>query len=153
MATIFHQLTDDWNADPNVPDPTVEIDGPSVILRFWLNSFLFERFAERDWGQIVFENCWRYRLGGTNDEGWYRDQCRFSKMAPQWGEFYEIEGDLLLDATPPDQFGQRKPLVWTTVSDSPISGSRHFLFYFRDQTFECDASDWTLTFHSEERPR
>ena len=36
-------------------------------------------------------------IGPTGDEGWFRGQCRFSKLAPAWGEFYEIQGDLLLD--------------------------------------------------------
>ena len=152
MATTFHQLTTDWNADPNVPDPSVEVTGGSIILRFWLNCWRFERFNEGDWGQIVFEDCSRYRLGRTNDEGWYMGQCRFSGKAPEWGEFFEIEGDLLLDVMPPDRFGDKKPLEWTTVSDLPPSGSRHFLFYFRDETFECDATNWMLTFHSEKRP-
>jgi hypothetical protein len=44
----------------------------------------------------------RYRLGNTNDEGWYRGQCRFSKLAPAWGEFYEVEGDPLMDKAPDD---------------------------------------------------
>jgi hypothetical protein len=35
------------------------------------------------------------------------------------------------------------PADWIEVG--VISDSlRHFLFYFRDETFECDASDWSL---------
>jgi hypothetical protein len=30
-------------------------------------------------------------LGRTNDEGWYLGQCRFSKVAPTWGEFYHVQ--------------------------------------------------------------
>jgi hypothetical protein len=43
-----------------------------------------------------------YRLGGTNDEGWYVGQCRFSKVAPAWGEFYEVDGDLKLESSSDD---------------------------------------------------
>jgi len=136
MPTIFKTLSNEWNAEPNAPNPIVEADGSKIVLSFGLNSFKYPRFRETDRGKIVFNDCWRYRLGPTNDEGWYLGQCRFSREAPKWGEFYEIEGDLLLDDP---------SLVWKVTSTSPTRGSRHFLFYFRDSTFECDALNWTLT--------
>ncbi len=69
-------------------------------------------------------------------EGWYRGQCRFSGIAPEWGEFYEVEGDLLLAQEPND---------WKAgLAKEPRQGSRHFLFYMRDETFECDAIDWRV---------
>ena len=61
-------------------------------------------------------------------------QCRFSKVAPAWGEFYEVFGDLRLERCPSD---------WHEVGRPQPSG-RHFLFYLRDSTFECDADDWSL---------
>lgn len=76
-------------------------------------------------------NCSRYRLGATNDEGWYRGQCRYSNVAPEWGEFYEIEG--------PDPH-MMDPIDWMTAS-GVANPARHFLFYFRDNTFECIAAD------------
>ncbi len=114
------------------------------MLNFDMNCFRYPEFAPEDWGQIVFTDCWRYRLGATNDEGWYRGQCRFSHRAPEWGKFFEIEGDLLLNDP---------SITWNEIATHPPLGSRHFLFYFRDQTFECDASNWTLTVHSSPRPR
>jgi hypothetical protein len=86
-------------------------------------------------GKIVltFKNCKRYRLGRTNDEGWYRGQCRFSGVAPAWGEFYEVPGDLKLGALK-DPWVELKP---GTDKDS------HFVFYFRDETFECDAESYS----------
>jgi hypothetical protein len=74
-------------------------------------------------------------LGATNDEGWYRGQCRFSRLAPSWGEFYEVAGDLLLSKCPND---------WRYVSQEPGRALRHFLFYLRDETFECDARAYAL---------
>jgi len=75
----------------------------------------------------------QYRLGPTNDEGWYLGQCRYSGSAPSWGEFYELNGDdPLLD----------RPSDWIKTNSSP-SSNRHFLFYFRDGTFECIAADWS----------
>jgi hypothetical protein len=131
--TTFKKLNSDWNAEPNAPDPRVRVADRTLYLTFVLNSFQFP-FEEGSVGELVFHNCWRYRLGPTNDEGWYSAQCRFSQLAPAWGEFYEVEGDLLLG----------HQLSWTSLGP-PSPSSRHFLFYLRDETFECDADDWSFT--------
>ncbi len=72
----------------------------------------------------------------TNDEGWWKKQCRFSLSAPDWGEFYEVERDLRSEWLPADS--------WQLLGPSAVAHSRHFLFYFRDQTFECDAASWNF---------
>jgi len=132
--TTFRQLNEGWNAEPNAPAPRVTVEGQDVVVSFFMNPFQFPQFKQEDVGRLRFSSCGRYRLGPTNDEGWYLGQCRFSKAAPRWGEFYEVAGDLRLRQCPDD---------WVVVS--PVQGSaRHFLFYFRDQTFECDAADWTF---------
>jgi hypothetical protein len=130
MSTRFVKLNDGWNAEPNAPTPAVSRSNNDVVLEFLLNPHQFKEFSEGDRGQLVFRNCWRYRLGGTNDEGWYRGQCRFSKVAPEWGEFYEVQGDLKLESSPDD---------WVVLSPEPQAPEKHFLFYLRDETFECDA--------------
>ena len=135
MSTRFQKLNKDWNAEPNAPDPRITVENRSVVLRFVLNSQQYPQFAPDQEAELVFNECWRYRLGRTNDEGWYRGQCRFSKLAPEWGEFYEIEGDLLLDY---------EELRWKPGPSQPYAGTRHFLFYLRDETFECDADTWML---------
>ena len=125
----FTRLNDGWNAEPNAPGPNVVEDGDDVVLRFFLNAFQFPEFKEGDLGILRFSDCSRYRLGPTNDEGWYRGQCRFSKRAPAWGEFYLATGDSnLLDA----------PEDWRYLAP-PRGEVKHFLFYFRDNTFECVA--------------
>jgi hypothetical protein len=83
---------------------------------------------------LTFSDCWRYRLDRTNDEGWWRGQCRFSRRAPDWGEFYEVAGDLRLERLPID--------AWTVIGEQATETTRHFLFYFKDETFECDALGW-----------
>src|SRR5262252_4184855 len=93
MSTFFIKLNDNWNAEPNAPTPSVSRSGNDVFLEFRLNPCPFNQFSQGDRGGLVFRNCWRYRLGKTNDEGWYLGQCRFSKVAPAWGEFYEVQGD------------------------------------------------------------
>lgn len=132
MTTTFRRLNDNWNAEPNAPQPAVRAEGRDLVLTFRVNSFQFPAFGPDDIGVLRFPGCRRYRLGPTNDEGWYRGQCRFSRVAPAWGEFYEVTGDLRLDDCPQD---------WVNVSAND-DGPRHFLFYFRDQTFECDAAGW-----------
>lgn len=132
--TTFLQLNVGWNAEPNAPDPCVVVDDRDVVVTFLMNPFQFPEFTVEDVGRLRFHSCSRYRLGSTNDEGWYRGQCRFSNIAPSWGEFYEVSGDLRLTECPAD---------WVEVDVTSV-GLRHYLFYFRDETFECDASEWSL---------
>src|SRR4051794_1228603 len=93
MTLTFRQLNLGWNAEPNAPEPQVEVEATNIILRFYINPFQFKEFKQDELAYLRFVNCTRYRLGPTNDEGWYLGQCRFSKIAPKWGEFYEISGD------------------------------------------------------------
>ena len=135
MTTEFINLNSDWNAEPNSPREKMAIQGSDIILSFFMNPHQFPQFNQGQSGRLRFTNCWRYRLGGTNDHGWYLGHCRFSRIAPSWGEFYEVRGDLRLDEDPEG---------WILVG-ATRSTSRHFLFYLRDDTFECDADDGLLT--------
>jgi hypothetical protein len=143
MVTHFAKLNTDWNAEPNAPDPRVTAEAGEVVLEFTANPFQFPRFAEGQVLRLRFKGATRYRLGPTNDEGWTRGQCRFSGEAPAWGDFYEVSGDLRLDRCPQD---------WVAVSNTPGPARRHFLFYLRDQTFECTAADWRLDITEARRP-
>lgn len=135
MSTTFTKLNIDWNAEPNAPNPQVRLCERDVVLAFFLNPFLYPQFNEEAFGQLRFRNCWRYRLGSVNDEGWHRGQCRFSKLAPAWGEFYEVSGELLLEKCADD---------WVQVGPK-TDAQKHFLFYFRDGEFECDAESWSFS--------
>ncbi|MGZ0190219.1 MAG: hypothetical protein ACKVH0_19830 [Alphaproteobacteria bacterium] len=127
----FRKYNNDWNADPNVPEPKITVTNSIVKLSFFLNSFSYDaQYGEE--GHLIFKHCSLWRLGATNDHGWYAGECRYSKSAPNWGEFYELLGE---DS---EQFN---PIDWRELS-SATSEQRHFLFYFRDETFECFASDW-----------
>ncbi len=133
MSNFVH-LNHGWNADPNAADPRVEHDGDDAVLSFALNAFEFEAFAKGDMGYLRFHDCSRYRFTHVNDEGWYRGQCRFSGLAPRWGEFYEVTGDFKDTAN---------DIVWTFHA-AAAEGQRNFLFYFKDNTFECSARDWSF---------
>jgi len=128
---IFKKLNDGWNAEPNAPEPDVGVRDNSVRLKFFLNPWAYVA-DEDEKGCLTFRECSMWRLGETNDEGWYAGQCRYSKAAPTWGEFYELLGE-------DDQ--QLKPSDWHELAPLTLR-QRHFLFYFRDETFECFAMDW-----------
>lgn len=132
MHISFERLSIDWNAEPNAPEPRIKASGCDILLEFYLNAFRFKLFSEEEIGILRFSNCSRYRLGSPNDEGWYQGQCRYSKLAPEWGEFYEIQGDDPLRDLPTD---------WHSLSLEKNT-SRHFLFYLRDHTFEAIAESW-----------
>jgi hypothetical protein len=129
MQISFLQLNAGWNAEPNAPEPVVEVQGEDLLLSFYVNAFQYPEFEEEETAILRFVHCTRYRLGSTNDEGWYRGQCRFSKLAPAWGEFYLVQGEGALLEAPQD---------WKVVG-LPSGQGQHFLFYFRDNTFECVA--------------
>ena len=132
----FTHLNADWNAEPNAPYLQVEQDDALLVARFKPNPFLHPRFEGVPQISVKFESCERYRVTNINDHGWYKGQCRFSGLAPAWGEFYEISGDTRddLDATP-----------WITMNGL---GTKHFHFYFRDQALEVKALDWSMQTNS-----
>ncbi len=132
----FVRLNEGWNAEPNSPEPSVLVSGPDVSVTFYVNTFQFPEFSEGTKATLRFKNCQRFRDGPTNDEGWYMGHCRFSRLAPAWGEFYAVSGDSALLSAPSD---------WVVNADAPNTGlATHYLFYFKDETFECLADDWTL---------
>lgn len=133
--TRFERLNLGWDAEPNVPEPVIKFDNSQLELTFFLNWQIYRDVAELDRGCLTFAHCWRYRLGSTNDEGWYRRQCRFSLLAPEWGLFYEVTGNL----------GIEHAEGWVTLDQCRNQlQSHHYLFYFRDETFECDAQSWSF---------
>jgi hypothetical protein len=132
VPTYFRKLNDGWDAEPNVPEPHVWFNDVVSTLTFFLSPYSQTDVRQYDRGEISFPNCWRYRLGAPNNEGWYRGQCRFRCLAPDWGDFYEVGGDLL-DNGAKD---------WVLLKSTPSEPAHHYLFYFKDETFECDASDW-----------
>ena len=130
----FRHLNDAWNAEPNDPAPDVQVSGSDVTLRFKLNPWAYEA-SPTESGVLTFCGCSKWRLGSPNDEGWFAGQCRYSSIAPAWGEFYEILGLDPLAHTPTD---------WRATNQTD-TGKRHFLFYLHNETFECFADEWTFS--------
>lgn len=130
----FIRLNQGWNAEPVCPAPEFWTQDGTLHMRLILNHYAFPAFQKDDQGILRFGNCSRYRLGETNDEGWYQNQCRYRQAAPDWGEFYELTGPDPLRDQPDD---------WITLTPD-ADAMRHFLFYMKDETFECMASDWSF---------
>lgn len=128
----FTRLNEDWNADPNDVGLKIEQKGQSLLAHMRPNPYAYREFEKIPKITVNFEDCAKFRVTPVNDHGWYGGQCRFSALAPSWGEFYEISGNTRdnIDPTP-----------WITMEGS---GSRHFHFYLRDETLEVKARDWSM---------
>ncbi|UWQ58169.1 hypothetical protein K3722_17040 [Leisingera caerulea] len=131
-AVGFRQLNKGWNADPNAPGPRLRTGGSTLYLTVVPNRFQFAGYEDFESLELSFKDCSGYRLTSVNDHAWYSGQCRFSGIAPAWGEFYEISGETrdTLESEP-----------WIPASGT---GNRHFHFYLRDGTLEVKAGDWNL---------
>jgi len=132
MAISFVHLNKDWNAEPNAPEEEIlQSTSEELVLEFTANSWAYPGFDEDQRVTLVFSFPKKYRLGPTNDEGWYSGKCRFKKLARKWGEFYQVIGNSNEVADAKD---------WVTISKA--GGSDLFLFYLRDSTFECHAHSY-----------
>ena len=137
MDSEFEQLNKEWNAEPNAPEVSISVSGNNVEVTFFLNAFQFANFNEQDTAKLVFHDCLQYRYGSLNDEGFYIfNQSRFKKLGIKWGEFYLVHNSDWEDVFPD----------CVHVSDQQHDGLKHYLFYFRDGTFECIARDYDLFF-------
>ncbi|MCL2860736.1 MAG: hypothetical protein FWF46_09440 [Oscillospiraceae bacterium] len=130
----FIKLNENWNAEPGAPGEEIEVNNPNVKLSFYLNTYIYDGFNEKDRGILEFQNCFQFSYGGPNDEGFYsHGQSRYKKYGIKWGEFYLVEDS-----------------DWETISYAKIYVNRkldsnklnHYLFYLKDGTFECFAENY-----------
>ena len=135
----YIQITTNWNADPVLPKIELTIDRTDLIMDIYLNHYVFDNFKKGDKVKIRFKDCTLYSLNTCNDEGYYYGQYRTNPNELPWGEFYEIICGL--DRNMPN------PIV-EIVNDN--SNKKHFIFFFKDETFECLASDYELEFYNEQ---
>jgi hypothetical protein len=134
----YIQITTEWNADPVSPEIELNVDGTDLIMDIFLNHYVFDNFKKGDKAKIRFKNCAKYSLNTCNDEGYYYGQYRTNPNELPWGEFYEIKSGL--DRNMPN------PIVHITKDSS---GKKHFIFFFKDETFECLALEYELKFYNE----
>ncbi len=129
---IFTRLNEDWNAHPNDPCLWFEQRGQTLLARMKPNPYAYRPYEKIAEITLNFSGCAKYRVTPVNDEGWYGGQCRFSGLAPSWGEFYEISGNSRDDMD---------PTAWIEMGGM---GTRHFHFYLKDETLEVKAQDWSM---------
>lgn len=131
------KLTTDWNAEPNSPDVRLFVEGNDVILEFYLNYFAYERFREGEKARLTFPNCHKYSFNTMNDEGYYSGHYRYSDSELPWGGFYNLNSKWQSDFPSPSV---------TLNSDSSRENLKHYIFFFKDNTFECVAETYELKF-------
>lgn len=132
----FTRLTTDWNADPNSPDVELSVVGNNVTLDFSLNYFVYDNFNEGDKARLTFINCHKYSFNTMNDEGYYYGQYRYKYTELPWGEFYELNSKWETDF----------PLSFTILNQDKNRQLKHYIFFFKDNTFECVAENYELLF-------
>lgn len=132
----FTRLNEDWNAHPNDVGLKIEQCGETLLAHMRPNPYVYRAYEKISEITVRFKDCARYRITPVNDHGWYEGQCRFSGLAPSWGEFYEISGNTRDDMD---------PTSWITMKGS---GERHFHFYLRDEALEVKAQSWSLATES-----
>ena len=54
-----------FDADPNAPCPRVAISGTDVVVRFFLNPFIWDDVQDQDEATLEFHDVLMYRLGST----------------------------------------------------------------------------------------
>jgi len=128
----FTRLNEGWNAHPNDAGIRLDHNGQRLVAHMKPNPYVDRQYDKIPEIIVSFESCSKYRVTPVNDEGWYRGQCRFSGLAPSWGEFYEISGNTRDDMDP------------TPWIDLGGKGARHFHFYLRDEALEVKAQDWSM---------
>ena len=133
----YVRITTNWNAHSVSPEIELQLQGLNLLMTIFLNAYVFDGFEEGDKANILFKNCSKYSLNICNDEGYYYGQYRTNPSELPWGEFYEIKSGL--DREFPE------PIVNLTMDNS---NKRHFIFFFKDETFECLAEDFQVEFIS-----
>lgn len=128
----YIKLNNNWNAQPNAPEPEIFIENDKLVLKFFLNNYLYENFDEDDLGKLIFINCEKYNLNEVNDEGYYLGQYRYTNEELPWGEFYKINTTI-------DDFPLNYNVLKENIDQKKLN---HFIFFFRDNIFECIAEDF-----------
>ncbi|PHR46508.1 MAG: hypothetical protein COA32_10210 [Fluviicola sp.] len=131
----YIKITTDWNADPVSPEIQLKVVVDDLVVEMLVNHFQFDEFIEGDKVKITFKNCSIYSLNTCNDKGYFFGQYRINPNELPWGEFYEIRSGL--DKSLPD------PVVQLNNKQNV---NRHYIFFFKDETFECLATNYKLEF-------
>ncbi|CUH79975.1 hypothetical protein TRM7557_02676 [Tritonibacter multivorans] len=97
----FEKLNVDWNAHPNAPKPQAIAAGKTLTVSFAPNTYQYGHYEGVSQISLTFQNCSRFRITPVNDHGWYGGQCRFSGLAPAWGNSTKSPGTRVTKWTSP----------------------------------------------------
>lgn len=128
----YIQLNKNWNANPYAPETIILENGDDLQLEFYLNSFIFEEFNENDKGLLSFKNCSKYNFSSCNDEGYFREQYRFTHKDLPYGEFYELKGSHDFEGT-------------TLSKDKSSNLKTHYIFILKENILECYAESFSFS--------
>lgn len=135
----YKKLNNNWNADPNAPEPEIYVKDGDLQVFFYLNYHIYDHIKEGQRGDLIFTDCYMYRVGSPNDHGFYLGQFRYGRDDIEWGEFYELfESDWQIN------FPDDKVILKESLRND--KGLRHFLFFFRDEGFECIAKNFLFEY-------
>ena len=134
----YNRISIDWNADPISPEIELNQIGFDLTMDIYLNHYAFENYKVGDKAKIRFINCSIFSLNTCNEEGYYYGQYRTNANELPWGEFYEIKSGLSRELP--------EPVVQLSTD---LINKRHFLFFFKDETFECLADDFKVEFYND----
>ncbi|HYV91219.1 MAG TPA: hypothetical protein VE978_05525 [Chitinophagales bacterium] len=134
----FKKLNLGWNVEPNAPNLNLTIQGDTLRLEFLLNYMKFPHILEGEKGELIFKKCYKYNYNFCNDEGYYRGQYRYNYKELPWGEFYELHTDWEND------FPTDSKIIREHLGKENF---KHFIFFFRDSTFECLAEEYEFRRH------
>lgn len=137
----IQKLNKNWSAEPSFPLETITRTDDGIEVNFELNSLPYEYIEEGEKGKIEFYEVYAYRKAAPNLEEISKRKIPLKVDQIPFGDFYE-----LLDSKWKTDFPSDKIIVDETKKTSKL---RHFLFFLKDTTFECLASDYSYTYNIE----
>lgn len=126
----YTKLNNNWNANPNAPETSLIEKSKNIELQFYLNYFIFDSFKEEDKGILIFKNCYKYLFSNCNDEGYFREQYRFTHKEIPYGDFYEIKGNYYFEGK-----------ILCTKKSKDL---KHYIFMMKENIIECLAEDFSF---------
>ena len=131
VRPTYIKLNLDFDAEPNAPSPEISINDSTLILKFLLNPFLWDDVEDDEQAELRFNDVLKYRFGGPGSDN-FSDFRYYDKGIDNYG-FYQLKNS---------NWTKDFPLDEKVISKEPNSSNdnfKHYVFFFRDNTFECIA--------------
>lgn len=134
----YQKLNKNWNAEPLAPELTIAKTENCLELTFSLDSAAYQHIDAGDTGTHAFVDVYAYRLAAADEAAYKQGQYRFKNEELPWGPFYELVNSQWKKDFPSD-----KLIVNESAKKDKL---RHFIFFFKENVFECLASEYSFTF-------